>query len=659
MDEKLLGEQLLHELYPQMHTNEHVEWIQSRLPPYKRSQQPKEKIHEWLQVISRTHGEHEDKSVLGRIKEVYYRRYIIKPENVPDSYFEKQKRLARERGNGNIEITQDMRNSLIQTIIDNQRDSLGTWIEYLAQDTDTNYPMWAKYWAFVGMVKLSSYDKEKKAFRTRNRNTVDPFPELNREALAYAINLIMRKVERRDNDNPELEKLLKSANFGVYYAYALEKVTNTSKEDLSNTNGAWVLYKRGSDHRILMDALAGHGTTWCTATGETTARGHLDAGDFWVYYSEDSKGKATIPRVAIRMEGNHIDEIRGIAKGQNLDPYIGEIVSDKLKDFGEEGESYVKKSSDMQRLTEISRRFYMGETLSREDLRFLYQIDNIIEGFGYKDDPRIQEILEGRNVKVDLAFIFECSEDQISTTSKEALSGNIRFHYGDLDLGSIQSAEGLVLPTQIWGELFLINLQSAEGLVLPSEIGGDLDLRSLKSAEGLVLPTQIGGELFLINLQSAEGLVFPTKIGGDLFLSSLQSAEGLVLPNEIGESLDLSGLKSAKGLRLPNEIGGYLRLNSLQSAEGLVLPNEIGGDLDLRSLQSAEGLVLPTKIWGSLWLNGLQSAEELRLPNEIWGHLNLSGLKSAEGLVLPNEIRGRLYLSDLLKKNLKNNYSKF
>ena len=66
-----------------------------------------------------------------------------------------------------------------------------------------------------------------------------------------------------------------------------------------------------------------------------------------------------------------------------------------------------------------------------------------------------------------------------------------------------------------------------------------------------------------------------------------------------------------------------------------------------------------SQIWGSLWLNGLQSAEELRLPNEIWGHLNLSGLKSAEGLVLPNEIRGRLYLSDLLKKNLKNNYSKF
>ena len=364
MDENLLGEQFLHGLYPQLHTTPPVEWIQSQLPPDKRSQKPKEKIYEWLQVISRTHGEHEDPSVLDRIKRVYHREYIIKPENVPDSYFETQKRLARERGHGNIEITQDIRNSLIQIIIDNQKYSLDTWIEYLAQDTDTNYPMWAKYWAFVGMVKLSSYDKEKKAFRTRNRNTVDPFPELNREALAYAIQLIVRKVERRDNNNPELETLLRSANFGIYYAYALEKVTNTSKEDLSNTNGKWVLYKRGSDHRILMDALAGHGTTWCTATGETTARGHLDAGDFWVYYSEDSKGKSTIPRVAIRMEGNHIAEIRGIATEQNLDPYIGEIVSDKLKDFGEEGESYVKKSSDMQRLTEISRRFYMGETFS-------------------------------------------------------------------------------------------------------------------------------------------------------------------------------------------------------------------------------------------------------------------------------------------------------
>lgn len=64
-----------------------------------------------------------------------------------------------------------MRESLIKTIIDNQGYSLDTWIEYLAQDTGTNYPIWAKYWAFVGMVKLSSYDKEKKAFRTRNQNT--------------------------------------------------------------------------------------------------------------------------------------------------------------------------------------------------------------------------------------------------------------------------------------------------------------------------------------------------------------------------------------------------------------------------------------------------------------------------------------------------------
>ncbi len=62
--------------------------------------------------------------------------------------------------------------------------------------------------------------------------------------------------------------------------------------------------------------------------------------------------------------------------------------------------------------------------------------------------------MEGRNVKVDLAFIFECSEDQISTTSEEALSGNIRFHYGDLDLGSLQSAEGLILPNEIGGSLY-------------------------------------------------------------------------------------------------------------------------------------------------------------------------------------------------------------
>jgi len=114
----------------------------------------------------------------------------------------------------------------------------------------------------------------------------------------------------------------------------------------------------------------------------------------------------------------------------------------------------------------------------------------------------------------------------------------------------------------------------------------DLDLSSLTSVEGLVLPKEIGGHLNLSSLTSAEGLVLPNKIGGYLDLFSLTSAEGLVLPNKIGGYLDLFSLTSAEGLVLPKEIGGYLDLRGLTSAEGLVLPKEIGGHLDCPLLKN-------------------------------------------------------------------------
>ena len=43
------------------------------------------------------------------------------------------------------------------------------------------------------------------------------------------------------------------------------------------------------------------------------------------------------------MQGNSIGEIRGIAPNQNLDPYIGSILAEKIKEFPD-GEKYKKKN---------------------------------------------------------------------------------------------------------------------------------------------------------------------------------------------------------------------------------------------------------------------------------------------------------------------------
>ena len=650
------GERFLHDRDSELHTSDPVEHEQERKAHVKEdiSQKPAEKISDWLSVIEKTHmGHRDDPRVLERIKRSYHEKYVINPANIPEGYFENQRRLIREQGHGDIEITEDQREQLTEVIIADQESTLDTWVDYLSSEDSDSFPTWAKYWSFEGMRKLGSYDKEKHAFSNRGKDTVAPFPDLNREALAYVLDVVGKKVNKENipeqADDPEFQKLLQGTNFGKMYAWAIEKVTPEEESELLNTKGEWIKYDQGSDHMPLVESLQGHGTGWCTA-GESTANHQLESGDFYVYYSDDKKGSPTIPRIAIRMQGrNKIAEVRGIASDQNLDPYIlgSDVLDEKLQEFGDEGESYTKKTSDMKRVTEIDKKNTAGEELTKDDLRFVYELDSSIEGFGYQKDPRIEEMLSGRDIKEDISVATGFTKDQISTTKEEALQGGIKFHYGTLDLNSLTSAEGLELPETIGGYLNLSSLTFAEGLKFPEMIGGYLALDKLTSAEGLNLPETIGGNLSFNSLTSAEGLKFPETIGGDLYLTSLTSAEGLKLPENVGGSLALYSLTSAEGLKFPETIGGSLYLSRLTSAEGLEFSVNVSGSLDLSGLTSAEGLKFPETIGGDLDLSGLTSAEDLKLPETIDGVLSLSGLTYAENLKLPENVGGDLDLNNL------------
>ncbi|MCJ7792817.1 MAG: hypothetical protein MUP45_02470 [Candidatus Marinimicrobia bacterium] len=450
----------------------------------KVSQKPVDKIADWLKVIERTHMEHrDDPRVTERIKRYYHDMYVLKPEEIPESYFENQKRLARELGHGDVEITDEVRSQQSEVIISDQESTLDNWINYFSSPDSDNYPMWTKYWAFTGMLKLGAYDKETHSFAKRDKATVAPYPDLNREALAYVVDAIIEKAKKKQitmaEDNPELKQILEGANFGKLYTYAIEKVTPTEENELLNTEGKWVKFPMGSDplifipenfDRSLVLSLQGHGTGWCTA-GESTAQVQLKGGDFYVYYSCDRTGQMIIPRIAIRMQGTEIAEVRGIASEQNLDPYIGEVLMGKLGEFGQGGEIYKKRVADMKRLTDIDRKNTSGKELTTEDLRFLYQLDSTIEGFGYQEDPRIQEILGNRDHKSDLSLITGYAKEQISTTMDEALSIGIKFHYGDLDLHSLRFVKGLILPETVSGSLNLSGLFSLKRPTLPEKIG--------------------------------------------------------------------------------------------------------------------------------------------------------------------------------------------
>ncbi len=288
---------------------------------------------------------------------------------------------------------------------------------------------------------MGEYNKEKKAFAKRSQGTTKPFADINREALAYVLDTVSQKYGKQHLDllslNPtekaEFEKLLQQENFPKLYAWALEKTTIAPAESLENTKGKWIRYPQNSNHLPLVESLRGHGTGWCTA-GEGVAQTQLNSGDFYVYYTLDKQGKPTIPRAAIRMQGDRIAEVRGIAQQQNLDPYIAPIVQTKMKEFPD-GTAYEKKAQDMKYLTVIEKKTKNNQSLTKDELTFLYELNSPIQGFGYGKDPRIQELRQQRNPEADMLIIFDCTKDQIAHT-KDQINKSTKAYVGPWNIDS-------------------------------------------------------------------------------------------------------------------------------------------------------------------------------------------------------------------------------
>ena len=666
------GSEFLNSLYQDMHMEDVI------MHTADKGDSPTEKIEKYFDRLERVHDiAKETPHKMEILKKFYYDKYVIK--ELPESYIHLQKKIARERGYGNITVTEEMKKEMLSTVQKEQEKSLDMWIDYFTSD-DAMYPVWFKHYAFKGMLKLNKFDKEKGEFGKRSKTTTDAFIELNREVLARVYDTLSKEIGTNDEISEEAKRALENGeSFKKLYEYYL---TNTNHVNRSgDTDGIWIKYDQGSDYKPLWKSLQGKNTGWCTA-GEETAKTQLLNGDFYVYYTKDDKGEYKEPRIAIRMDGkSKIGEVRGVGEHQNLEGCMTSIAEEKLKEFPDK-DKYLKSVHDMKLLTEIDNKVNDNVDLTREELIFLYEVDNKIEGFGYDRDPRIQEIRNKRNNKKDLAFIFHCKEENIGTKLSDFERNNIIYFYGDLEyvdetltddfknlqciIGSapfprLTSAEGLNNLQRIGGYAFFKNLTSAEGLNNLQWIGGDARFDSLTSAEGLDNLQWIGGDARFDSLTSAEGLDNLQRIGGDAWFDILTSAEGLEHLQRIEENAWFENLTSAEGLNNLQRIGGYAGfkiltsaegLNNLQwigghasfkiltSAEGLNNLQWIGGNARFDSLTSAEGLDNLQRIGGDAWFNNLTSAEGLERLQRIEGNARFNSLTSAEGLEYLQRIEG-------------------
>ena len=414
----------------------------------------REKAKGYIEVLEEARQEvmkSNNKELEQLFKNFYHDMYVIKEEDIPYSVYEKEQEIARERGYGNIPITEEYKKEKNEEIIKDQETSLDKWLEYFLYDEEAkNYEGWEVFWVLEGLQTLGKYDKEKKVFSKRDKKTIYAYPPVEREVIFTTLNLMEEYLKDKTGEE-EIKAALGQANFKQLYEYSL-RILSEGKSETYGIEGEWIKYEQGSDYHILRNSLQGYNTGWCTAAGESFAKSQLEGGDFYIYYSKDENGENKIPRIAIRMSGHdEIGEVRGIADKQNMEGEMLPILEEKLKEFPDR-DKYYKKERDMALLTEIDKKSKRGEQLTKDDLRFLYEIDDKIEGFGYEKDPRIEEIISKRDWKEDIAWVLDCKEEQISDNQQDVLDGKtIKYFRGDLDLGLLVGAGGIVLPEKLNG----------------------------------------------------------------------------------------------------------------------------------------------------------------------------------------------------------------
>ena len=580
------GEELLNKLYPDLALSEEV-LHKNRNPRYKLKN-----IRNYLKRIERVHviANKSTRSVdKERLKELYYQKYIIKEENINEQYFRNIQNASVKRGYGAIFLDDEDRKKLAQIIISDQKKSLDIWIDYLFS-SDINYPLWAKYWAFHGMLSLGSYSKSKKGFTKRNKSTLKIFPALDEDALYHSIKLMSEFLSNHQKQNDEiLNALLEGRSFSKIYEHFYTKNLEIKRKNLEKINGEWITYQSSDDVNTLVKSLSGNKTEWCIR-GFSTARSYLEKGNIYIYYTKNEEFQLAIPRLAIRMKNEKISEIRGVYDdNQNIEIELIDILEEKLKNFDYQ-EEIERKLNNLKRIRDLLNKKKYEIEFNKEDLEFLYNYDGEVDSFGYHEDNRIDYLKEGRNIKKDLAKVYNCKEEQIALDVDDLKNKDVVVYAGNLNLEMVHDLNDINIPKYILGDLDLSLITSSKGLEKLTYVRGDLKLFNLKEATSLTRLEQVDGNLYLSNIKSSCGLSNLKIIGRGAHFTKIIDASYLKKLTYIGEMANFLELEDSKGLENLEEIGWNALFNKLKDASSLFSLKRIGWTATFLELEDTRGL---------------------------------------------------------------------
>ena len=222
------------------------------------------------------------------------------------------------------------------------------------------------------------------------------------------------------------DNLDKYKNFKELYYAGVAEFNNVVKEasevTLENVNtygmGKWIKFNgRTSDSEnyaenvIKLKTLV-QDTSWCTKTLAST---QLEQGDFYVFVDNSNK-----PHIAVKMNGNSIDEVRGLKNGnhQELEEEYRDVAISFLENNKDikNGKEWLDKEKWNKRLIRYNKKIDEG-TFKSEECGYLIK-DLFHEDYkSHFNKNSNLEALKGKlyKIKKNLAEYYNCDEEEICT----------------------------------------------------------------------------------------------------------------------------------------------------------------------------------------------------------------------------------------------------
>ncbi len=156
-------------------------------------------LNRFKEILERQDPKEKERGIKA-LKKILIDRYVVRVEDIPESYWQAQLRIIRERGElGDRQFLPEaeqlkLKQEHLAQAKEDQKGSLEEWVDYLASDCFSYLPDYLKYWVFKGMLRLELYEKGDREkgipgrfpqLSTGRQRSVKMFPEVKERALQF------------------------------------------------------------------------------------------------------------------------------------------------------------------------------------------------------------------------------------------------------------------------------------------------------------------------------------------------------------------------------------------------------------------------------------------------------------------------------------------